>query len=209
MIPKPFECKWSSDERALALALLVITKKILSLGDVRPTLICGSLLGAIRHDGLIPWDDDLDISIPKDSWESLLGQSSLFEQYGLTFFTCRGSPTHKIHFKNMPFPFIDIFRHEQIDEKTIRSYGHLDKFFVDVPIECWYPFHDHKFETILFPVPATPEAFLDGKYSNWRNIADTGVWDHKRKCRRPKNMQTQMLWKELQCLQECASDDSI
>lgn len=48
--------------------------------DLRYYLICGSLLGAVRHKDLIPWDDDVDVAMPRKDFDILLKHAK--EEWG-------------------------------------------------------------------------------------------------------------------------------
>lgn len=58
--------------RQLHSRLLVIMSelhKICENNDLRYSLAGGSLIGALRHEGFIPWDDDMDIMMPYEDYK--------------------------------------------------------------------------------------------------------------------------------------------
>lgn len=54
------------------LELLDITDKICKTNNLTYYIIGGTLLGAVRHNGFIPWDADMDIAMPREDYEKFL-----------------------------------------------------------------------------------------------------------------------------------------
>ena len=64
--------KLNSDEvKEKELEVMDYIHKICKREGINYSLAYGSLLGAVRHKGFIPWDDDIDISLKRDQYDKL------------------------------------------------------------------------------------------------------------------------------------------
>ncbi len=91
------------EERRIQLAIIEAVNQFCKKNGITYFLAYGSLLGAVRNNGYIPWDDDVDIIMFREDYERFLREFShaIFKVYSLqTNVNCR-------------YPFAKVLIHEQ------------------------------------------------------------------------------------------------
>lgn len=116
------------------LELLDITDEICEKLNLTYYLIGGTLLGAVRHKGFIPWDADIDIAMPREDYEAFLNywkenpSASYFYQHYTT------EKNHLLPHATLKIKNTKVVMKERLSKYTPQCEGiYMDIFPLDNP----------------------------------------------------------------------------
>ena len=130
-MPKPVSAE---EIQRIQLSILRQFREFCSKHHLRFYLAYGTLLGAVRHKGYIPWDDDIDLMMPRPDYLKFIELFSASDQGCLEVLSVQNNRDYFATFAKI------------IDNRTImfQEYGQVEKVEIGVYID-------------IFPMDGLPE----------------------------------------------------
>ena len=132
--------KATGELRDIQLAQNVLLKRVKKYCDqegIHFFLMGGTALGAVRHRGFIPWDDDIDIGMMREDCDKLQAiiETSDTEIQMKRYYQGNGGSVIKVKYRNSDNFFVDIFTfdymdcsEDKIEESWIESQKETDSY---------------------------------------------------------------------------------
>lgn len=127
-----YNAKNNSELRKFQMKILDIIKifvRICEKYNLRYFMVGGTMLGAVRHKGFIPWDDDVDMGMPRTDYEKFLTivQDELTDGYA--FRNYKSDPSYRRYFSRIINTNVEIYNSS--NTKEIVENAWLDIFPYD------------------------------------------------------------------------------
>lgn len=131
-----------NDTQKYILGVLRQVVRILEELDVPYYMQGGTMLGAIRHKGFIPWDDDVDLGIPREAYERMLRQVAEKLPEHLELRTYQDQTDHHYYFARIVDKRYQILRMGSLEHRLENIW--VDLFPLDGMPNSWLPRQWHK-----------------------------------------------------------------
>lgn len=126
------------------LEILDVIDKICKNNEIHYSLYAGSLLGAVRHKGFIPWDDDLDVCMSREGYELFIKAWENEDHAGFVLQNKDNTPS-----------FTQSFTKIRKDHTTFLQYDwEKDKYHTGIFVD-------------VFPIDRIPSRFLNREIFYW------------------------------------------
>lgn len=155
------------DKQKDEIELFLEFKRICEKYNIEYWVDFGTLLGAKRHGGFIPWDDDLDVSMLhsdvlrfKECWEK--------EPEGKYKFLFWKGEQCRLIFSENNASFIDIYAYDDLGDRIkYKQKINIVATRRSVPKYVIYPLSKITFEGTEVSCPNDVESYLQVRYGNW------------------------------------------
>ncbi len=179
---------WAKETKEQAIYIMQHLSSVAEEMNLDLFLDAGTLLGAVRHGNIMPWDDDIDLAMDSrdiDCFIEEIKRRGVIE-HCTWMWRHTGQEYHKFWLKSgqktegFPylFPFIDIwvfFEKEDGYIYTCDGRRHTKEIF--------FPAIETKFEGCKLKLPHDYKGLLDVKYQDWKSYIKVYTWSHRVKSR--------------------------
>ena len=184
--PTPFKSVWTPEDKEGVMRTLQDGMRILESHGIEMVAVFGTLIGVYRHQGLIPWDDDLDFAISRDHKELLFSLKEELAKANIGLVSTGYGDWAKIYPLDRPlidngdhpwsWPFIDIFYYDEEGEDIILSLSNKSK----VSKSDFLPFKKGIFEGISVNIPNNSDKLLADRYGrDWKDVCISSDYNHR------------------------------